>query len=43
VNEKWKGHEDARRVYAMQVPIVIVGTKYDVLQQNESEKLKWFC
>jgi len=31
VNEKWKGHEDARRVYAMQVPIVIVGTKYDVL------------
>ncbi len=27
----------------MQVPIVIVGTKYDVLQQNESEKLKWIC
>lgn len=43
VNEKWKAHEDARRVYALLVPIVIVGTKYDVLAQHESEKLKWIC
>jgi len=30
--ETWKGHDDSRRVFPFHFPVVIVGTKFDVLQ-----------
>lgn len=42
-NDKWAGHEDARRVFPIPCPIIIIGTKYDQIADQESEKLKWIC
>lgn len=42
-NEKWGGHEDARRVFPMPFPLMVVATKYDTFLGNEPEKLKWMC
>ena len=42
-NEVWKGHDDGSRVNPFLFPVLIVGTKYDALRENESEPLKWLC
>lgn len=38
---KWEGHTDARRVSPIGIPVIIVGTKYDVFGLIESEQKKW--
>lgn len=38
---RWEGHDDARRIFPVPIPTIIVGTKYDVFSLNESENKKW--
>jgi dynein light intermediate chain 2 len=40
---KWEGHVDSKRVYPIPIPVIIVGTKYDVFGIEESENKKWMC
>lgn len=40
---RWEGHVDAKRVYPIPIPTIIVGTKYDVFGIQEAENKKWMC
>ena len=42
-SKKWEGHVDARRVFPIPIPTIIVGTKYDVFGIEEPENKKWMC
>lgn len=42
-SKKWEGNADARRVFPIPIPTIIVGTKYDVFGLEEPENKKWMC